>query len=120
MLTLANARSTEPMSTPLDRANDRALGGNSNLPAGVSDRTIDEHFGGDEGESCEKCSGDGNVICPDCMSAHCAECDETGKIVCPECEGTGVTYPPTAEEIAIDKADRDRDAAKDREAEERQ
>lgn len=53
--------------------------------------------------------------CPNCYGSG-----EDGEDGCEYCDGSGIRPAMTREEIAIDKADRDMDAAKDREAEERE
>ena len=107
------------MSTPLDRANDRALGGASNYPAGAD--TPDAPWNQTSPDNCPACRGEGEVACPDCKVAKqwCGKCEE-GRLTCEDWLGTGEEHKPSREEIAIDKADRDRDSAKDREAEARQ
>lgn len=95
---------------------------NDNLPPGVTDKMIDDHFGPDD---CEECEGSGKVDCPVCDGTgndpdnttrdYCGECDGEGKVECEDCDGTGVG--PTDEqrryEAECEKADRDRDEWKD-------
>lgn len=50
----------------------------SNYPAGVTDATIDEHFG--DKDACLRCDGEGRI--------YCAVHDTMN--LCPRCEGTGV------------------------------
>ena len=57
-----------------------------------------------EPDPCERCDGTGLIA------------DEGGLCNCPDCDGTGEEHKPSREEIAIDKADRAMDAAKDERA----
>ena len=105
------------MST-LAQRNDRALGGSGNYPAGVTDRTIDEHFGCDDTETCSECEGEKTVPCNECdgAGAHpetpCKYCED-GKQKCEECDGTGEVHVKSAAEARAeweeDKADMERD-----------
>ena len=64
-------------------------------------------------EACETCE-DGLVVCAVCKGVgQCFECDSSGKVRCDDCDGTGEETKPSREEIAIEKADRARDEAKD-------
>lgn len=47
--------------------------------------------------------------CPNCFGTG----GDDNLEICESCDGSGIKPAPTREEIAIDKADRDRDAAKD-------
>ena len=63
----------------------------------------------DEPSDCETCGGTGRIpLDPPDPDPGGPETDP-----CPTCLGMGELLRPTREEIAIDKADRDRDAAKD-------
>ena len=62
---------------------------------------------------CPACEG-GLIQCPECKGVgQCWDCDSSGKVRCDECEGTGEEHKPTRDEIAIEKADRAMDEAKD-------
>ena len=69
-------------------------------------------------DSCEVCHGQGRHECHDCDGAGCDECACNKVVDCSACDGTGEQHEPSREERAIEKADRDMDAAKDEPREE--
>ena len=51
------------------------------LPAGVTDKMIDDHMGGDDGvEKCDACDGKGNYVDTDGETYDCDECEGKGEI----------------------------------------
>lgn len=100
------------------------FGGNSNYPAGA-ERDPRAPYNQSEPDQCEFCEGTGKVPCSTCderihPNEDCAECDNSRLEVCPDCGGSGEAEEKSREEIECEKADRARDEAKDREAEERE
>jgi len=62
---------------------------NGNLPDWCTDQMIDDHFG-PKAEDCERCEGDGHILCFVCKGKACDICDEEGTVQCPDCEGEGL------------------------------
>ena len=102
----------------LAQRNDMALGGSSNYPAGVTDRTIDQHFGGEDTETCSECEGAKVVPCNECKGEGkhpetlCKYCED-GTERCDECKGEGEVHVKSKAELRADweedKADEERD-----------